>query len=177
MAAEGLSPRYLFPAQGDPCPHCRHTGHMVWRPTFAHCHYCGFVSERPVEVMPMTDSLRAREARGGQALIELICAACGASYRTQRTNPRQLCQKCRDTAQGRKWRKENQPAVKAFRQKYKMRKLKLGLSSGGAGGDVENITQERRLAYVVAPGPRDERLAGHDLFGAPDIKQGGNNVR
>lgn len=134
-----------FPAQGAPCPKCGHTGHMVWRPAFAHCYFCGFVKERPpVEAMPMTDDLRAREVRGGHALIKLICAACGASYRTQRANPKQLCQKCRDTIQGRKWREENQPAVKAFRKKYKERRLKLGLSSGGAGGDVENIAQERR---------------------------------
>ena len=48
-----------FPAQGAPCPKCGHTGHMVWRPAFAHCYFCGFVKERPpVEAMPMTDDLR-----------------------------------------------------------------------------------------------------------------------
>lgn len=135
---------------GNPCPRCQRTDRITWtfntttRCMEAHCG-CGYIKEQYTsDAMPMTDDLRAREVRGGHALIKLICAACGASYRTQRANPKQLCQKCRDTIQGRKWREENQPAVKAFRKKYKERRLKLGLSSGGAGGDVENIAQERR---------------------------------
>lgn len=104
---EKAPPELPFPEKGQPCPKCGHSDQMVWRPTFCQCHYCGFLKERPVEAMPITDELR-REFR--QKEMEITrCVVCDKRFERMAfydSDLKDLCPVCRNRERSKQYKRE-----------------------------------------------------------------------